>query len=84
LQSFKSLADKLGVPTGVVGEKVKGVVICEANRVSEAVPSTNIPHIKELIKDKHTDYRRNNIPAVVFGLHQPDGSVEYALYAGVN
>lgn len=84
MPSFKSLADKLGVPIGVVGETVKGVLICESNRVSEVVPETNIPHIKELIRAKHFDYRVNNVPAVVFGLHQPDGSIKYALYARTN
>ena len=81
LSSFKSAADRLGVPTGVTGETCQGVVIGERTRVSDFRKDTDIEGIKELLNRRHEHYRRVNVPAVVFGLHQQDGSVLYALYA---
>lgn len=81
MSSYKTHADRLGIPTGVTGETVKGVLIGTRSQVSGFVKGTDIPGIKDLLQTRHEKYRRVKIPAVVFGLHQPDGSVAYALYA---
>jgi hypothetical protein len=81
LAEGKSQVDRLGVPTGVTGETNRGVLIADLNRVSGFVTGTDIPGVKDLLARRHEKYRRVNVPAVVFGLHQPDGSVNYAIYA---
>lgn len=81
MKDCKSHADRLGVPTGVTGETVQKVLIAEENRVSAFVPEYDVSEIKALLDTRHRGFRRNNIPAVVFGLDQPDGNRLYALYA---
>jgi hypothetical protein len=81
LRGCKSHADRLGIPRGVTGETIKGVVIDDDNRVSFFFPETDITGIKALQSERHQHFRRRGIPATVFGLEQPDGTAKYALYA---
>jgi hypothetical protein len=84
MKGCKSPADRLGIPVGVSGETVKGVLITESNRVSDVIPETDAIGLQNLKQRAHFEYRRYGVPATAFGLNQPNDTAQYALYAKVS
>lgn len=73
----KTWADSQGIPTGVMGETINGILISEANR------ATTYERFKEgiqILKSiEHNNYRRKGVTAVTFGVHFGE-EIKYAVF----
>lgn len=73
----KSWADQQGIRTGVFGEVIDGVEICEKNRAT--VWEQHRQGIEELREFMQKNYRSKRVPAVLFGVWH-GGVIKYAVF----
>lgn len=77
----KTWADNIGIKTGVVGETIDGVLICEGNRAT--VFEYHRAGIEILLRITRQNYLRKSVPAVLCGIptFNPElPNFKYAVY----
>lgn len=76
-QTRKSWADRQGIPTGVMGETISGILISEENRAT--VYERFKEGIAELKNIEQYNYRHKGVQAITFGVHF-NGTIRYAVF----
>lgn len=74
----KTWADRIGLATGVIGERHKGILISEENRATKYFIKR--ADLEQLRIDLHNNFRRKRINAVIFGIETPH-AILYAIFA---